>query len=67
MALASPPSCMCRRSRAAAHRNARDAAHRVTLEQLVDAGEAMLLEMMKLTRQAESGKVDANHCFVSWA
>jgi pyroglutamyl-peptidase len=31
----------------------KDAAHRVTLEQLVDAGEAMLLEMMKLTRQAE--------------
>jgi pyroglutamyl-peptidase len=28
------------------------AAHRVTLEQLVDAGEAMLLEMMSLTRQA---------------
>jgi pyroglutamyl-peptidase len=26
--------------------------HRVTLEQLVDAGEAMLLEMVKLTRQA---------------
>jgi pyroglutamyl-peptidase len=26
--------------------------HRVTLEQLVDAGEAMLLEMTKLTRQA---------------
>jgi pyroglutamyl-peptidase len=28
------------------------AAHRLTLEQLVDAGEAMLLEMVKLTRQA---------------
>jgi pyroglutamyl-peptidase len=28
------------------------AAHRVTLEQLVDAGEAMLLEMVRLTRQA---------------
>jgi pyroglutamyl-peptidase len=28
------------------------AAHRVTLEQLVDAGEAMLLEMVSLTRQA---------------
>jgi pyroglutamyl-peptidase len=27
-------------------------AHRITLEQLVDAGEAMLLEMIKLTRQA---------------
>jgi pyroglutamyl-peptidase len=34
----------------AAHR--KDAGHRVTLEQLVDAGEAMLLEMAKLTRQA---------------
>jgi pyroglutamyl-peptidase len=30
----------------------RDATHRVTLEQLVDAGEAMLMEMVKLTRQA---------------
>jgi pyroglutamyl-peptidase len=28
------------------------ASHRVTLEELVDAGEAMLLEMVKLTRQA---------------
>jgi pyroglutamyl-peptidase len=28
------------------------ATHRITLEQLVDAGEAMLLEMVKLTRQA---------------
>jgi pyroglutamyl-peptidase len=28
------------------------AGHRVTLEQLVDAGEAMLLEMVRLTRQA---------------
>jgi pyroglutamyl-peptidase len=28
------------------------AAHRVTLEQLVDTGEAMLLEMVRLTRQA---------------
>jgi pyroglutamyl-peptidase len=27
-------------------------AHRITLEQLVDAGEAMLLEMARLTRQA---------------
>ncbi len=26
--------------------------HRITLEELVDAGEAMLLEMVKLTRQA---------------
>jgi len=26
--------------------------HRITLEELVDAGEAMLLEMMKLARQA---------------
>jgi pyroglutamyl-peptidase len=29
----------------------RNTRHRVTLEQLVDAGEAMLLEMVKLTRQ----------------
>ena len=28
------------------------AAHRITLDELVDAGEAMLLEMLKLTRQA---------------
>ena len=28
------------------------ATHRVTLEELVDAGEAMLLEMVKLTRRA---------------
>ena len=28
------------------------ATHRITLEELVDAGEAMLLEMVKLTRQA---------------
>jgi pyroglutamyl-peptidase len=34
----------------------KDVAHRVTLEQLVDAGEAMLLEMVRLTRQAERGK-----------
>jgi hypothetical protein len=27
--------------------------HRITLEQLVDAGEAMLLEMVRLTRTAE--------------
>jgi pyroglutamyl-peptidase len=30
----------------------KNAAHRVTLEQLVDAGEAMLLEMVRLTRRA---------------
>jgi pyroglutamyl-peptidase len=30
----------------------RDTSHRVTLEELVDAGEAMLLEMVKLTRRA---------------
>ena len=30
----------------------KDAAHRITLEELVDAGEAMLLEMVRLTRQA---------------
>ena len=30
----------------------KDAGRRITLEQLVDAGEAMLLEMVKLTRQA---------------
>jgi pyroglutamyl-peptidase len=30
----------------------RDASHRVTLEELVDASEAMLLEMVKLTRRA---------------
>ena len=29
--------------------------HRITLEELVDAGEAMLLEMVKLTRQAARG------------
>jgi pyroglutamyl-peptidase len=28
------------------------AAHRVTLEQLVDGGEAMLLEMVRLTQRA---------------
>ena len=31
---------------------ARDAASHITLEQLVDAGEAMLMEMVKLTRRA---------------
>jgi pyroglutamyl-peptidase len=30
----------------------KDATHRITLEQLVDAGEAMLLEMVRLARQA---------------
>src|SRR5665213_476702 len=30
----------------------KDATHRITLEELVDAGEAMLLEMVKLTRHA---------------
>src|SRR5664279_2280596 len=30
----------------------KDAAHRTTLEELVDAGEAMLLEMVRLTRAA---------------
>ena len=30
----------------------KEATHRVTLEELVDAGEAMLLEMVRLTRQA---------------
>jgi pyroglutamyl-peptidase len=30
----------------------KNAAHRVTLEELVDAGEAMVLEMVRLTRQA---------------
>jgi pyroglutamyl-peptidase len=30
----------------------KDASHRITLEDLVDAGEAMLLEMVKLTREA---------------
>jgi pyroglutamyl-peptidase len=30
----------------------KDATHRITLEELVDAGEAMLLEAVKLTRQA---------------
>jgi pyroglutamyl-peptidase len=31
------------------------AGHRITLEELVDAGEAMLLEMVRLTRQAVRG------------
>src|SRR5664279_5850708 len=30
----------------------KNTAHRITLEELVDAGEAMLLEMVRLTRQA---------------
>jgi pyroglutamyl-peptidase len=29
----------------------KDAGHRVTLEELVDAAEAMLLELVKLTRR----------------
>jgi pyroglutamyl-peptidase len=33
-------------------RQRKGAAHRVTLEELVDAGEAMLLEMVRLTRGA---------------
>jgi pyroglutamyl-peptidase len=33
----------------------RGAPHRVTLEQLIDAGEAMLLELVKLTRQTVRG------------
>jgi pyroglutamyl-peptidase len=32
------------------------ATHRVTLEELVDAGEAMLLEMVRLTKQGRRGK-----------
>ena len=36
-----------------AHR--KDVTNRVTLEELVDAGEAMLLEMVKLTRRAVQG------------
>jgi pyroglutamyl-peptidase len=32
-------------------RQRKGAPHRITLEQLVDAGEAMLLETVKLTRQ----------------
>jgi len=31
----------------------KDLGHRITLEQLVDAGEAMLLEMVRMTRTAE--------------
>ena len=38
---------------------ARDTSHRVTLEQLVDAGEAMLLEMVKLARAAV--RKDSHH------
>ena len=33
----------------------KNATHRVTLEELVDAGEAMLLEMVRLTRQTMRG------------
>ena len=50
-ARASPPSSTFRCSRATAPRR-KGAAHRITLEELVDAGEAMLLEMVRLTRQA---------------
>ena len=39
---ASPRSCMFRCSRATALRDARARSHRITLDQLVDAGEAML-------------------------
>ena len=49
---ASPRSCMCRCLRATALQPRKGANHRVTLEELVDAGEAMLLEMVKLTRRA---------------
>ena len=35
------------------------ATHRITLEALVDAGEAMLLEMVKLTRQAARASLGA--------
>jgi pyroglutamyl-peptidase len=38
-------------ARGAASRR-KDASHRITLEDLVDAGEAMLLEMVKLAREA---------------
>jgi pyroglutamyl-peptidase len=34
--------------------------HRITLDELVDAGEAMLLEMVKLTRPAERNAVPRN-------
>lgn len=40
----------------------RDAAHRISFEEMVDAGEAMLLEMVKLTRQATvQGALSAQH------
>ena len=52
-ALASPRSSTCRCWRATAHRRAR-ARLRITLEELVDAGEAMLMELVKLAHgQAE--------------
>jgi len=38
--------CRCAESRR------KGVTHRVTLDELVDAGEAMLLEMVKLTRRA---------------
>jgi pyroglutamyl-peptidase len=34
-------------------------AHRITLEELVDAGEAMLLQMVRLTRQAARNRESA--------
>ena len=34
------------------------ASHRITLDELVDAGEAMLMEMVRLTRQAARGRND---------
>jgi pyroglutamyl-peptidase len=37
----------------------KDLGHRITLEQLVDAGEAMLLEMVRLTRSAGHATVNA--------
>ena len=54
--VASPPSSMCRCSRATARRSAKGNGHRITLEELVDAGEAMLLEMVKLTRKRRSAR-----------
>ena len=48
-ARASPPSSISRCWRAAAFLRPKGA-HRITLEELVDAGEAMLLEMVRLTR-----------------
>ena len=50
-ARASPPSFTSRRWRAAALLR-RKGFPRITLEELVDAGEAMLLEMVRLARRA---------------